>query len=245
VLSKVFESILRWRSRLGGENPTYNLWHPQYVNNAEGDPWVQRTLPTLRGTVLDFGCGRKPYAALCTAAERYVGVDLPDVDTADLHMVDGVGIPMGDASVDALISTASLEHVPDMEGVLAEWRRVLKVNGELVVTVPFLFPVHGAPHDYRRFTHFGLQDLLARRGFAVYETTTFGGIGTYLINGAQGFIADNHGLGWVLFKLAMVPVSLVTTPLVNLVGLLLNRLDHTNTYYAAVAVRARRLPDGG
>jgi hypothetical protein len=40
--------------------------------------------------------------------------------------------------------------------------RVLVPGGELLLTTRFLFPIHDAPHDYFRFTKYGLRHLLRR-----------------------------------------------------------------------------------
>jgi hypothetical protein len=49
---------------------------------------------------------------------------------------DGVRLPFPDASQDAVHSSHCLEHIPDYRATLAEWFRVLKVDGYLVLTVP-------------------------------------------------------------------------------------------------------------
>jgi hypothetical protein len=36
----------------------------------------------------------------------------------------------------------------------------LKSGGKLILSTPFILPIHDRPHDYYRFTKFGLQYLL-------------------------------------------------------------------------------------
>jgi hypothetical protein len=52
---------------------------------------------------------------------------------------------------------------------------VLRPGGHALVTVPYLYPTHEAPYDFRRFTHFGLADLLKRNGFEVLSLQAKGG----------------------------------------------------------------------
>lgn len=123
------------------------------------------------GVVLDFGCGRSPYKDAFSHV-RYVGADVlvsgyPQEDKRPDVYFDGVSLPFRDASFDAVIATEVLEHVPDERVTLSEIRRVLKPEGRLVLTVPFTWPEHEMPHDYRRFTSTGLEAALARANFRV------------------------------------------------------------------------------
>ena len=73
--------------------------------------------------------------------------------------------------------TEVLEHVRDADLAVAEMARVLRPGGHLLVTVPFLYPMHEPPFDFRRFTHFGLIDVLERSGFEVLDVDAKGGPG--------------------------------------------------------------------
>jgi SAM-dependent methyltransferase len=59
--------------------------------------------------------------------------------------------------------------------VLAEVHRVLKPGGSLLLTVPFLWPLHEVPHDLCRYTPFALRDLVESAGFQVKELRALGG----------------------------------------------------------------------
>ncbi len=77
---------------------------------------------------------------------RLVGVDLslellktcrdPKVDLA---LADAEALPVADASVDLLVATAVVEHVPRPEQVFAEMHRVLAPGGLVVITTPHPF----------------------------------------------------------------------------------------------------------
>ena len=45
-----------------------------------------------------------------------------------------------------------LEHLPDLNNVFKEIYKILKINGNLIGSTPFIYQVHGAPFDYQRFT---------------------------------------------------------------------------------------------
>lgn len=140
---------------------------------------LRRVLPTLRGRVLDVGCGDKPYRALLPASvTAYVGVDRqrghgapagPDV-LADAH-----ALPFADGAFDAVVSFQVFEHLADPARALAECTRVLRPGGDLVLTVPGVWPAHELPHDYWRFTRYGLETLTAGAGLTLVELTPLGG----------------------------------------------------------------------
>ena len=71
-----------------------------------------------------------------------------------------------DRTVDLLLATETLEHVPDPDSFLAQARRVLRDDGKLLLTVPFAARWHYIPFDYWRFTPSALRMLLERNGFS-------------------------------------------------------------------------------
>ena len=127
-------------------------------------------LPELRGEILDVGCGTKPYR-VWVPATRYVGLDYDTpqrraVGVADVYY-DGGRFPMCDGTFDGVLCTQVLEHVFNPEEFLREISRVLRPGGVLVLTVPFVWDEHEQPHDFGRYSSFGLRALLARTGFEV------------------------------------------------------------------------------
>lgn len=133
----------------------------------------------FHGTVLDVGCGDQPYRdwiLSTTRATAYIGVDLfnPLYGGPDVAW-DGIRLPVGDASVQTVLLTEVLEHCPDPAGVLDECLRVLAPGGVLYLTVPFLWPLHDAPHDEHRFTPFALERLLRHAGFDELNIDALGG----------------------------------------------------------------------
>jgi len=137
--------------------------------------WMAAQQHHVRGRLLDAGCGNQPfrdwYAPL---AEEVICLD-----AAPLPGVDVVGLadrlPFADASFDTLLVTEVLEHVGDAEVAVAEIHRVLRPGGHALITVPYLYPTHEAPYDFRRFTHFGLSAILKRHGLEVVTLDAKGG----------------------------------------------------------------------
>jgi SAM-dependent methyltransferase len=78
--------------------------------------------------------------------------------------VDFVGdarvLPVAEGSVDVVLCTQVIEHVPEPVRVLQEIFRVLRPGGTLILSVPAIFPQHGSPGDYWRYMPQGLAWLL-------------------------------------------------------------------------------------
>ncbi len=139
--------------------------------------WLARNEAYVRGVLLDAGCGNRPFAEWY--APRVASV--VGLDAAPLDGVDVVGfadrLPFADGSFDTVLATEVLEHVGDLEHAVLDIVRVLKPGGYVLVTVPFLYPVHEAPYDFRRLTHFGLRAVLERHGLDVVKLEAKGGAG--------------------------------------------------------------------
>jgi SAM-dependent methyltransferase len=170
-----------------------------------------------RARILDAGAGEGRYAAYFPG-RRYVGFDLGVGDAAwDYTGLDAVGdlarLPFADNTFDAALNIVTLEHVPEPLPVLAEIARVLKPGAPLLLVAPQQWEVHQAPHDYYRYTRYGLAWLLQRAGFAETRLEPIGGFFTLL---ARRLIATLNycqgGARWLLFPFAAaaaLPLALV------------------------------------
>jgi len=77
--------------------------------------------------------------------------------------------------------------------VLGEIRRVLKPGGILFLTAPQMARLHGEPHDFFRFTRWGLQYLLEHNGFEIVHLEPHGGIVRALGSHVNLFLAERCG----------------------------------------------------
>lgn len=66
-----------------------------------------------------------------------------------------------DNEFDAVVMAEVLEHVRKPHVAIDRVYAALKSNGKLIITAPFVFPLHDRPHDYFRFTKYGLRYLLS------------------------------------------------------------------------------------
>ncbi len=156
-----------------------NTWlHPRYLATLYMRLAIADMSPRMSGTVLDVGCGRRQYEDLFRAtASRYWGVDSPASQAAaEPHIIgDALQIPIRSASVDNVLATELIEHLPNPDRFLADVSRVLRHGGYLLLSAPLFEPLHEEPRDYFRFTLHGLRALLASHGFVEVSTSRKGG----------------------------------------------------------------------
>jgi len=142
----------------------YTLLHPQWQANRLHRQSYHCIDYTHMALVLDIGSGNATYQLPESA--QLVRMDYPETgkhyrNRPDIH-ADARTLPFRTASVDMVLLLEVLEHIPDTEQVMSEIQRVLKPEGMLYISVPFIYPAHDLPHDYFRFTVEGLQHLLRK-----------------------------------------------------------------------------------
>lgn len=151
---------------------------------------VSQTLPP-ETRVLDAGAGQGRFEEEF-AHTQYVGVDLAvgdiDWDYTGLDAIsDLVKLPFGQETFDVVVLTQVLEHVPEPFLVLQEITRLLKPKGRLLLSVPQSWHQHQKPHDYFRYTSFGLRYLFEKAGLQVESIQPMGGYFWFLSFQLQNF----------------------------------------------------------
>lgn len=149
------------------------LMDPNFILSIHLERSLSQFSKDIQGSVLDFGCGTKPWERIFPLARSYTGVDLlvwgseatentnPKVDV----FYNGEILPFEDGRFDAVVAFEVFEHLTNPTKSLDEINRVLKNGGLLLTSTPFLFGEHGMPHDYFRYTSSGMKHLLASAGF--------------------------------------------------------------------------------
>jgi len=117
--------------------------------------------------VLDLGGQRFPKRGQFNI-ERY-DVHVCYANLSKIHrphvQTDAATLPFKGETFDVAICAELLEHAPDPRPILREVHRVLRHEGVMLVTVPFLFPIHADPYDYARYTDNYWRQNLRQIGF--------------------------------------------------------------------------------
>jgi SAM-dependent methyltransferase len=204
--------------------------------------------------VLDAGAGDGRYRAEF-AHTRYIGVDLAIGDAAvDYSGLDAIctltGLPFAHGGFDAVLCTQVLEHVAEPLQVLQEICRVLRPGGRLFLSAPQSWHQHQKPHDYYRYTSFGLRYLLQRAGLQVEWIEPMGGYFWFLAFQLQNInfwlFPRNMPGRWWTWPLRLIN-SILFQGLGSFVLFYLDRLDKIKdeTFgYVCVAMRPMA-PEGG
>ncbi|MDW8295435.1 MAG: class I SAM-dependent methyltransferase [Raineya sp.] len=120
--------------------------------------------------IADFGCGNSPYKELFLPfCEKYIGIDLPENPRADIHISPEGKINLPDNSVQVVLSTQVLEHVPNPVLYLQEAYRILEKNGWLLLTTHGYWMFHPDPTDFWRWTSMGLRKIIQQAGFEIVD----------------------------------------------------------------------------
>jgi SAM-dependent methyltransferase len=166
------------------------------------DAHLQWASPLMAGKVVDLGGKRvRRRGQFVPPADGQSHWIVINIDNAvSPHIVsDAAAVPLADAWADCVVCTEVLEHLSDPAACVRESLRLLRPAGYLIVSVPFLYPVHADPGDYQRWTPHGLRVLL--QPFARVEILAMGG--------TLGTLASLVELGVQPFRASGLPLRTV------------------------------------
>ena len=219
--------------------------NPFYFIRKELHRNIKSLAPHLKGDLLDFGCGRKPYEQLFHV-NKYIGIDMEQtghehkLSKVDVYY-DGQHIPFKENTFDSVFCSEVFEHVFNLDEVLKEIHRVLIPDGKILVTVPFCWHEHEVPYDFGRYTSYGIKHIMEKNGFKVLEYRKSG-----------NFVRVNFQL-WANYFFYLIKIrhktvryllSMALTIPVNVVGALLIPLFPINTtlYFNNVVLAKKVIP---
>lgn len=134
------------------------------------------------GCLIDIGCGDTPYIKhIPPAVTQYDTFDIEKRSAKVTYIGDVTNMHMiKNDAYDTLLCLAVLEHVSDPFSAIKEMRRILKKDGTCILSAPHIARLHEEPHDYFRYTHYGIKALLEKNGFRIIEIEKNGTLLSFL-----------------------------------------------------------------
>lgn len=199
--------------------------------------------------VVDVGAGEAMLRERMPAGVRYLALDRGighggwDYSALDA-VADAQQLPVANESADLVICKQVLEHLPEPVAALREIARILTPGGRLLLSTNQQWPQHQAPHDYFRFTSFGLRYCCQQAGLTVERLDPMGGVFTTALFHATQMAGPHlyartpraHRIATVVLK----PVGWLArllTPLATLLDRLDRSKDNTLGYYLSARRR--------
>lgn len=211
-------SRLRHRMRWLARTP----FHPQWLLGPRRPP---ARIAEVKGVLLDVGSADGWLEDHLGPDAEYVSLDYPPTGQAlygarPSVYADAARMPFGDGTVHAIACLEVIEHVPCPDLVLGEMHRVLKPGGHAFLSMPFLYPIHDAPHDFTRLTLHGWRQQAAQHGFLLQQiakrTHSLRTAGLLACLAISGAVATRAGLVGVLF----LPLAAASVLMINILTFL-------------------------
>jgi len=131
------------------ENIKYYFWAT--YRRKLLDKFLEENESHYKGIVLDVGGrDRGKFKKPKDEVEKWIFADIEDKYQPDIILDVSNMNEIKDESVDVINAIELFEHVEDIEKGLRECHRVLKNDGIMILSVPFLYPIHADPFDFQR-----------------------------------------------------------------------------------------------
>jgi SAM-dependent methyltransferase len=259
-ISKMGKAIYSLLMKIEGPELEPFLWHSHYLTAHHS----QKTLSTLgrklKGIILDLGAGTG-YGArfLDPNNTKYIPTDIRGGrnpgDPLITKMSESIKVycscydlPFLNNRVDGIMIISLLEHLENPYIALNEAYRTLIPGGHIIVAVPFAFPVHGFPMDFHRWTKEGLKLDMMNAGFEIMEAKYHGNIFASLALNINLFIKyslikGKSTLIIIILIYLVFPIRIIFQLLINLIAILLNSIDKSDTFPLGVSILGKKRND--
>ena len=117
--------------------------------------YLKEFLPKLEGDILDIGSKDRRYDFFMK--KKPIAIDIIERKEKEIIYGDVNNMDFEDGRFDSVVCLEVLEHLTTPHKAVSEIHRVLKKNGTLLLSVPFMVKAHG---DYMRFTKNYLQEKI-------------------------------------------------------------------------------------
>lgn len=203
-----------------------------WVHHHEMFQFAKRTAAAMEDDdiILDLGAGICVYKDFFTKG-TYEACDMRLYNDNISFTCDATNIPKEDKRYSKIFCTQVLEHVNDPFAALSEMHRVLKDDGVLYLSTNMATEHHDLPHDYFRYTRYGLSRLAEVSNFEVVSITPQGGRGALIAREAFRYMSSTKRTIYTLpLMLLLVPLTAINFIAYNLFDKIFKDFEHTMNY---------------
>jgi SAM-dependent methyltransferase len=211
-------------------------FHPQWIAIRNEEKEIKAIARFFQGRVLEIGSGNRRLEKYLSFQIRYISLDYPPSGKRyrqNPHVWgDASHLPFRNNTLDGTALLEVIEHLPTPQIAFQEISRVLKPGGIGVITTPFLYPIHDAPHDFGRLTSYQFFHLAKKAGLEItlmeergspLETATL--LASLALAKTALRALEKRSLSGVVFLPAMLLV-----PILNMLGRILSTLLPVNGF---------------
>lgn len=156
------------------QNLKMDSFRREFINSQ-----INKNKSQLKGTIADFGGSSKKKSRSNVqeifCEEKIVSINMDRNSEADI-ISNLENLPFADDNFDGFLLLEVLEHVKYPKKIIKEIHRVIKKNSRGFVSMPFLYQIHKAPKDYRRWTKDKLIEFFETNDFYIELITENGGL---------------------------------------------------------------------
>ncbi len=166
-------------------------------------------------------------------------IDIDCVPYKNVSIVCNItSLPVADSSVDRILNSAVLEHVPSPEAAVNEMLRIMKPGAVICCYMPFIVGYHASPHDYSRLTIEGMRHLF--KDFDIVSLDVCGGPTSGLLWILQEWLALILSFGSKNLHLVLyILISMLTWP-VKYIDVILRKHPASRNIASGFLITARK-----
>jgi len=196
------------------ENFNYYFWAS--YRRKMLDDLQEKYKDLYRGVVLDIGGrDRGRFKKPKNKVDKWIFADIGGKNNPDIILDVSNMKNIESESVDIVNAIELFEHVKKPKQGLKECYRVLKKKGVMILSAPFLYPIHADPCDFQRWTKTKWELELKNAGFRIQKAKVMGGFFTILMEYQKLFMKSFPKKLGNLFRLVNYPLMDLITNLDN------------------------------
>ena len=194
------------------------------------DKQLLQVVKYISGDLLDVGSGEQVYKSFLEEySKTYTSLDWqssqhevePDIK-ADLNRE----LPLESRSYDTVFMISVIEHLSNPLRAIQEIDRIMRLDGKLIVQVPWMWRTHEEPFDYFRFTPYALEELMKGVNLEIIYFEAMGSIFTTVALKMTYFFARLNRPASVWRRLGFIPPLCYV---IQRVAIVLERYDGDRT----------------